>query len=208
MGRQLDLPMLTERLVIRALSLEDFDRHFEMYSNEMIVRYLYYGVMDGAAARAHLARRSVAELPFEGSFMNLGVEVRGEGVLIGEVALGQVSTANRVCEVGYVFDPRWSGHGYATEATAVMVDLAFDQLGAHRVIGRLDARNTASAPGPRTPRHASRGPLSRTRPSRASGPTKSSTPRSSTSGDVGAVREREYRRAPAITVASQRGDLR
>jgi RimJ/RimL family protein N-acetyltransferase len=35
--------------------------------------------------------------------------------------------------------------GYATEASAVMVELAFSTLGAHRVSGRLDARNDASA---------------------------------------------------------------
>ena len=144
MARQLDLPILSDRLVIRALSLDDFDRHYEIYSNPDVVRYLYYGPMDAIAARTHLARRSTAELPFEGSFLNLGVEVRGEGVLIGEVALGVVSTVHRVCEVGYVLDPRWSGHGYATESTTAMVDLAFDRLGAHRVIGRIDGRNEAS----------------------------------------------------------------
>jgi RimJ/RimL family protein N-acetyltransferase len=144
MTRKLELPILSDRLVVRALSLNDFDRHFEIYSNPDVVRYLYYGPMDATVARSHLARRSTAELPFEGSFMNLGVEVRGEGVLIGEVALGVVSTVHRVCEVGYVFDPRWNGRGYATEATTVMVNLAFERLGAHRVIGRIDGRNVAS----------------------------------------------------------------
>ena len=144
MTRRLELPIESDRLVIRALSLEDFDRHYAMYSNPDVVRYLYYGPMDATAARTHLARRSTAELPFEGSFLNLGVEVRGEGLLIGEVALGVVSTVHRVCEVGYVFDPRWFGHGYATEASAVMVELAFGRLNAHRVIGRIDGRNSAS----------------------------------------------------------------
>jgi RimJ/RimL family protein N-acetyltransferase len=30
--------------------------------------------------------------------------------------------------------------GYATEATALMIEVAFSVLGAHRVSGRLDAR--------------------------------------------------------------------
>ena len=144
MARRLDLPIVSDRLVMRALSLDDSERHYEIYSNPDVVRYLYYGPMDAIAARSHLARRSTAELPFEGSFLNLGVEVRGEGVLIGEVALGVVSTVHRVCEIGYVFDPRWFGQGYATESTTVMVDLAFDRLGAHRVIGRIDGRNGPS----------------------------------------------------------------
>ena len=65
--------------------------------------------------------------------------------MIGEVGIANVSQVHRHCEVGYVFHPEGSGHGYATEATALMVELAFSALGAHRVSGRLDARNLASA---------------------------------------------------------------
>jgi RimJ/RimL family protein N-acetyltransferase len=43
-----------------------------------------------------------------------------------------------------VFDPEMGGQGYATEAAAAMVDLAFNGLGAHRVYARIDARNLAS----------------------------------------------------------------
>ena len=44
-----------------------------------------------------------------------------------------------------MFDPAYAGHGYATEGAAEIVELAFSGLGAHRVSGRLDARNGASA---------------------------------------------------------------
>jgi RimJ/RimL family protein N-acetyltransferase len=41
--------------------------------------------------------------------------------------------------------PAYSGHGYATEASAELLRLGFERLGFHRVVGRCDARNTASA---------------------------------------------------------------
>ena len=81
----------------------------------------------------------------EGEWLNLGVEVDGEGVLIGEVGVALVSDVHRQCEVGYLMDPAHARHGYATEATAMMVELAFSALGAHRVAARLDARNRASS---------------------------------------------------------------
>jgi RimJ/RimL family protein N-acetyltransferase len=56
-----------------------------------------------------------------------------------------VSREHRQGEIGYVFHPDHGGSGYATEAAEVMLRLGFDQLGLHRVIGRLDGRNTASA---------------------------------------------------------------
>jgi RimJ/RimL family protein N-acetyltransferase len=116
-----------------------------MYSNPDVVRYLYEEPFDLEGARQHLKRRCSIDLPTEGSWINLSVEVRDEGVLIGEVGLGFVSQVHAHCEIGYVFDPGYSRMGYATEASSVMVELAFSALGAHRVSGRLDPRNDASA---------------------------------------------------------------
>jgi RimJ/RimL family protein N-acetyltransferase len=142
---QLVYPLSTDRLIIRALTPDDVDRHYAMFSDPDVVRYLYFGPFDRLGAREHLARRSIVELPAEGGWINFGVEVKGEGILIGELAMGFISATHRHYEVGYVLDPAYAGRGYATEGAALIVDLAFTGLGAHRVSGRLDARNTASA---------------------------------------------------------------
>jgi RimJ/RimL family protein N-acetyltransferase len=41
--------------------------------------------------------------------------------------------------------PEHSGRGYATEAAQAILRLAFDGIGLHRVMARLDERNDASA---------------------------------------------------------------
>ena len=142
---QLIYPLTTERLIIRALTADDLDRHHALFSNPEVVRYLYFGPFDRRGAQEHLARRSIVDLPSEGGWINFGVEVKGEGVLIGELAMGFISAAHAHYEVGYVFDPAFAGQGYATEGTAMIVELAISGLGAHRVSGRLDARNHPSA---------------------------------------------------------------
>jgi RimJ/RimL family protein N-acetyltransferase len=142
---RLAYPLTTERLVIRALTTDDLDRHHLMFSNPEVVRYLYSEPFDHDTAYEHLARRSMVDLPGEGEWLNFGVEVKDEGVLIGELAMGFISETHQHYEVGYVFDPAFAGRGYATEGTAMIVELAFSGLGAHRVSGRLDARNIASA---------------------------------------------------------------
>ena len=138
-------PLRGERLDLRPLAMSDAARHFEIFSNPSVVRFLYEEPMDEATAMEHMIRRTNVDLPTEGNWMNLAVQVRGEGSLIGEVGIANISQVHRHYEVGYVFHPACSGHGYATEATALMVELAFSALGAHRVSGRLDARNLASA---------------------------------------------------------------
>ena len=142
---QLIYPLSTERLIIRALTPDDVERHHVLFADPDVVRYLYFGPFDRPAAQEHLARRSIVDLPVEGGWINFGVEVKGEGVLIGELAMGFISATHAHYEVGYVFDPAYAGHGYATEGTAMIVELAFSGLGAHRVSGRLDARNDPSA---------------------------------------------------------------
>ena len=142
---QLIYPLSTERLIIRALTPDDVERHHVLFADPDVVRYLYFGPFDRPAAQEHLARRSIVDLPVEGGWINFGVEVKGEGVLIGELGMGFISATHAHYEVGYVFDPAYTGHGYATEGTALIVELAFSGLGAHRVSGRLDARNDPSA---------------------------------------------------------------
>jgi RimJ/RimL family protein N-acetyltransferase len=142
---QLAFPLLTERLLIRPLTPDDLDRHHALFADTDVVRYLYFGPFDRAAAQDHLERRSVVQLPSEGGWINFGVEVQGYSVLIGELAMGFISAGHAHYEVGYVFDAAYEGHGYATEGAAMIVELAFAGLGAHRVSGRLDARNERSA---------------------------------------------------------------
>jgi len=142
---QLAFPLRTERLLVRPMGPGDLTRHHAIFSDPAVVRYLYEEPMDLQAAREHLARRCAVDLPVEGGWQNLGVEVQGEGVLIGEVGVALVSQVHRHCEIGYVFDPASSGHGYATEATSLVVEVAFSVLGAHRVSARLDGRNGPSA---------------------------------------------------------------
>ena len=47
-------------------------------------------------------------------------------------------------EIGWLVGPAFQGRGYAREAAAMLLDLAFGELGLHRVIAELDPRNTAS----------------------------------------------------------------
>ena len=59
--------------------------------------------------------------------------------------LGWASEQHGTGEVGFIVHPDHQGHGYATEGGEVLLRLAFDELGLHRVIGRTEARNAGSA---------------------------------------------------------------
>jgi RimJ/RimL family protein N-acetyltransferase len=96
--------------------------------------------------RSSLAVR-LAEGPMtaDGHAMTAAVILRATGQLLGEVSLFVDGAEHRSGEIGFAFHPEFHGQGYATEAAVEMLRLGFRELRMHRIVGRLDARNTPSA---------------------------------------------------------------
>jgi RimJ/RimL family protein N-acetyltransferase len=141
-----DYPVRTERLDLRPFTDDDFAALYAYHSRQDVTRYLYFGPRDEAGTREALAqKRQRTALRARWDALNLAVVVRETGALVGDVLLIWTNAEHRQGEVGYVFHPDHAGRGYATEATRAMLRLGFDDLGLHRIVGRLDARNTASA---------------------------------------------------------------
>ena len=141
-----DYPINTDRLLLRPYNLDDLDDLYDIQSRPQVARYLYWSARDRDEVRAALRLKIHGSvLSDQGGQLTLAVVLPETGTMIGEVRLVWVSRAYRQGEIGYVFHPDHGGRGYATEATEVVLRLGFDELGLHRIIGRLDGRNTASA---------------------------------------------------------------
>jgi RimJ/RimL family protein N-acetyltransferase len=141
-----DAPLSTERLVLRPYADEDLDDVFGFLSLPEVVRYLYWEVRTREQVRDFLAERATLHtLAAEGDRLVLAVERAANGRVIGEVNLHWHSAEHRQGETGFVFHPDAQGQGFAREAATRMLDLAFDDLGLHRVCAHTDGRNTASA---------------------------------------------------------------
>lgn len=141
-----DFPLRTARLRLRPLGLTDLDAMLAYRGRADVCRYLPFEPMTADSLRVRLTTDlAPAELTDEGQALTLGVELASTGTLVGDVVLFFRSVEHRGGELGYVFAPEFAGQGYATEAAAAMLALAFDGLGLHRVMARLDARNTSSA---------------------------------------------------------------
>jgi len=145
-GFELTDPLGTERLLLRAYRDEDFPALYAMRSDAGSARYLYWEPQTEDEVREALARRIEKQaIRAEGDGLILAAEHRATGEVVADVVLHWVSAAHRLGEVGYVVHPDHTGQGFATEATRPLLTVAFDALRLHRVIGRLEARNAASA---------------------------------------------------------------
>ena len=139
-------PLETERLLLRPFGPDDLEALFAIQADESVARWLYNDPRTLEETRELLARTiGGAALHGEGEWLSAAAVLRTTGELVGDVSLHWASEAHGQGELGFVVHPEHQGRGYATEASRPLLDFAFGPLGLHRVIGRLEPRNTGSA---------------------------------------------------------------
>ena len=141
-----ELPIRTARLELRRFEQADLPALTAMRSREDVARYLLRPALSPEECGAELERAmAVRTLEHEGEALDLAVVRRDTGAFIGDVILFFRNAEDGLGEIGFVFHPDHHGMGFAREAATAMLGVGFDVFGFHRVIGRCDADNTASA---------------------------------------------------------------
>ena len=180
-----DYPVCTARLILRPLVSTDTEDLVAYRSLDEGCRFVPFEPMDHETVTERLqgawACNRIAD---EGQELTLGVELSTTGHVVGDVVLFFRNAEHRSGEIGWVFHPGHSGRGYATEASHALLHLAFDQLGLHRVIARVDARNEAPFGLAIVSGCGAKPTWSATSGSRVPGAMRSTSPSSSTSGPL------------------------
>jgi RimJ/RimL family protein N-acetyltransferase len=139
-------PIQTARLLLRPFVAEDLDALHDLRSRPDVTRYLYWEPASRDEVRRELDRRvRQRTLEREGETLHLAMVLRGGGAVIGDVSLKWLSREQEQGEVGFVVHPDHQGRGLAGEAAKAMLRLGFEHFAFHRIIGRCDGRNDASA---------------------------------------------------------------
>ena len=143
---ELRAPLETERLVLRGLTEADVDAVHAHQSLPEVARYTLYEPRTRAEVADWVARhRTPRRLERDGDYLQLAVERRSDGRVIGDLYFSLRSAANATAELGWTLHPEAQGAGYATEGARALLGLAFETLALHRVVAELDPRNVASA---------------------------------------------------------------
>jgi RimJ/RimL family protein N-acetyltransferase len=143
--QNINYPIKTDRLLLRPLRMTDLDDLFAYYSMEIVTRFLYIEPKNKEEMKEALeVKINHTSLKAKGDKLTLAVVLPAEDRVIGEVSLFLKKPEHNTAEIGYVFNPDYQGHGYATEAAAMLLKIGFEHFRFHRIFARCDGRNTAS----------------------------------------------------------------
>jgi RimJ/RimL family protein N-acetyltransferase len=137
-------PLVTERLRLRRSVPEDAEAIGRYRSDPDVGRYQGWERTDVEGIRAQIEEMAGRAPGGPGGWVQLTVEEREGGELVGDVGLSPAEGEPGVIKVGYTIDPAFQGRGYATEAVGALAAFAFDHLGVQVVRAYADADNLAS----------------------------------------------------------------
>ena len=139
-------PLETERLLLRPFVPEDLDALFAIHSRDELTTFLYWNARTKEEVRNVLDKKTKSRaINAPGDVLALAATLKTTKELVGDCILQWIDNEHRQGEIGFIFHPSHHRRGYATETAALLLRLAFEDWKLHRVIGRLEARNTPSA---------------------------------------------------------------
>lgn len=136
-------PINTSRLELRPYRSTDAMWIQHTYSQPAVYRFLPYGPFTPEEAeQKNNQRMAYTSLDDESGGLSLVVEY--QKAPIGAVTMWLIDGHHDIAEIGWTMDPAYGGQGLATEAVVAALSVAFDFYGMHRMVARVDARNTPS----------------------------------------------------------------
>jgi aminoglycoside 6'-N-acetyltransferase len=136
-------PLRTDRLLLRTMTPADLDDVLDYQGRDDVSEFLLHPARTREqVAEAITLYTAHTRLEQDGDWIEPADEL--DGRVVGHMYLHLHSVENLGAEIGWTLHPDAQGRGYATEAATLLLDLAFDRLGMHRVRAELDPRNDAS----------------------------------------------------------------
>ncbi len=140
--RTLTLPLRTARLTLREFVMTDFEAVLAYSSDPKVTRHLFFGPRDADATTDYLEGLLASQAERPRTRFELAVQENASGRVIGACDLSMIE--RHVLDLGYMLEVGAWGNGYATELARALLDAAFDDLRAARVISTVDVNNRAS----------------------------------------------------------------
>ena len=135
--------LITARLVLRQLEMQDDDQIFFLRSDETVNKYLVAPI----ATSINDARDFIEKINkniTNGESIYWAVTVKGDNRLIGTICIWNFESQENKAEIGYALHPAFSGKGYMHEAVTTVIEYAFLKMKLQYLDAVLDPANKRS----------------------------------------------------------------
>ena len=137
--------LTTERLLLRDFVESDRESVLAYQQDPLYLRYYEWTSRTAEDVRQFIQvfldqQKQDPRIKFQ-----FAVTLKPTGRLIGNCGVRRDSPDAYEGDIGYEFDPRFWGKGYATEAARAVLGFGFSQMGLHRISAWCIADNTGSA---------------------------------------------------------------
>jgi RimJ/RimL family protein N-acetyltransferase len=138
------MQLSTPRLLLREFCDSDLSDLYAIYGDNVVQRFEQGrpDTLEETRARLEASIRFAAEKPRRRWYF--AVTHPRDNWVIGRVSLRLQAYGKREYEIGWTVHRSYWGQGIASEAAGVVLDFAFRNIGAHRVVAFCNAENRAS----------------------------------------------------------------
>lgn len=141
------VPIFTERLTLRKITIDDVDNIFQLDSNPEVMKYVGVPPVTNKQESAKIVENIINQYEKNGTG-RLAVIEKESNQFIGwsgiKLLTEEVNGFKNVYELGYRFLPKFWSKGYATESAIASLDLGFNQLNADKIYAYADVKNESS----------------------------------------------------------------
>ncbi|MEH6892339.1 GNAT family protein [Bacillus sp. JJ864] len=135
--------LITERLCLRPLAIEDAPDVFEYASNPEISTYTVWYPHE-ILQESQIFVQSILDQYESGEMAIYGIELKEEKKIIGTCGFIEYDENHHKAELAYALSPNYWGQGFATEAAMACISYGFEKLQLNRIEAGCHASNAQS----------------------------------------------------------------
>lgn len=135
----------SKRLLLRNFTDADLESFLAYRNNPEAAKYQSWSLpYTRAQGEAFIREMKDVHAPKQGQWLQLALEMKDSGVLVGDVAFCIKEDDARQAVIGFTIVPDFWQQGLATEALTTLLDYLFEDIDLHRVVADCDMENIGS----------------------------------------------------------------
>lgn len=135
----------TQRLLLRNFQDSDLETFITYRNDPLVAKYQSWSLpYSHEKAKEFIDEMKDIHAPKQGQWLQLALELKETGILIGDVAFCIKDDDIRQATIGFTISSGYWNQGFATEALNVLLDYLFEDINLHRVVADCDTENIGS----------------------------------------------------------------